>query len=602
LLPDTIDGSLWPKEIDVTVKGFPSADLLQEVRWVKNTDGKQLSVPASGYASLSGDVITLTVPQSGKLDDGTWRIFIKADGLWTEVPRTWDVHRDSATLSRCSSQLDFVNEEAYGQTSNNDYYLDTVEYPAWPHIVTGTFKFYGTGFISSHIQSVGLRQNDKRFFSISAEVVNDNEIDVNFGSMATTLKPGIETDLFFYSEPAEVVAANGVPASGGRLNWRTPRSGTGTPQPPQITDILNSGNGPDGTFISGDVIKVSGKNVLYPVPTATTLILKDDAGDQYLLMNPRLPDDWYTHHYDNDSMVLYFTVPDDLSAAKISGSSDRRADFGTGLVVATSSALGTFDYTTLALEALLAAPPQVKLAVIGAAFEGVSIYVGTQTSTWLIKTIKASSATHTIPTSIPGQAADNQTKDPTDPLALYHVTYIASNVSFISPFDTDLHHLIIKSTPQNSVDVATRAVDRYLRDAYPFRGSFTIDRFDWRTPLTRVAITEIIPLPISPSAPLGVTDPAAVGIPLGYYYCKAQMTSITNLAYSQNFFFVAPDTYDQIGVWNTLQWRWDTYETDYLKPPYLGFTLTAGGGCWRANGTTIPLFMSNDISNYTDVL
>ena len=177
-------------------------------------------------------------------------------------------------------------------------------------------------------------------------MVSDNEIDVNFGNLSTSLKPGVETDLFFYSEPADVVAARGVPASGGRLNWRTARTGTGIPQPPQITDILNTGSGPDGTFVSGDVIKVSGKNILYPVPSATTLILKDDDGAEYLLMNPRLPDDWFTTHYDNDNMVLYFTVPDDLSTAKISsGSSDRTADLGGGLIVATSSALGTIDYT-----------------------------------------------------------------------------------------------------------------------------------------------------------------------------------------------------------------------------------------------------------------
>ena len=99
-------------------------------------------MPASGYASLAGDVVTLTVPQGGKLSDGTWRIFIKADGHWSEVARTWDLHHDTATLSRCASQLNFVNEEAYAQTSNDDYYLDTVEYPEWPHIVSGSFRFF----------------------------------------------------------------------------------------------------------------------------------------------------------------------------------------------------------------------------------------------------------------------------------------------------------------------------------------------------------------------------------------------------------------------------------------------------------------------------
>ncbi len=416
LLPNTKDGSLWPTHIAVAVSDFPGADQLQAVRWIKS-DGTVVDLPASGYATYdaASASVVLTIPQDGKLSDGRWKPFIKAAGIWQEVPRSWNIAHDSATVELCAKKVNFVNEEAYSQVSNKDYYLDAAQYQGWPYLANGSFRFFGTGFVESRIRSAALKQGNKYFFSSSLNVDSDNQIDVNFGDLGDSLTADADVDLFFYSETSDVVLANGVSASGGRVAWRTVRKGTGIPKLPQITDILNSGTGPDGTFLSGDTIKVSGKNLLYPVPTAIKLALKDADGSIYVLENPRLPDDWYSTHYDNDNLVLYFDVPDDLTTAKISdGSSSGATELGAGLVVAGSGALATTAVSEGALSALLSNPVSA-IATIGATATGLSIYAGVENSIWLYKKVTmALSKPDTGPTDItkPGQSADDQTHDP----------------------------------------------------------------------------------------------------------------------------------------------------------------------------------------------
>ncbi len=416
ILPNTNDGGWWPKQIAVSVTNFPGADRLQGVRWIKS-DGTVVDLPASGFARYDADssIVTLTLPQDGKLDNGRWRPFIKADDQWQEVPRSWNIANDSVTVELCAKKVNFVNEEAYSQCTNKDYYLDAAQYKVWPYLVNGSFRFFGSGFAESHIQSAALKQGNQRFFSSSLTTKSDNEIDVNFGDLGASLTPDVDIDLFFYSETGDVVQTENVPASGGRMTWRTARKGTCIQQLPKITDILNTGTGPDGTFQSGDTIKVSGQNLLYPVPTATKLVLKGDDDSLYVLENPRLPDDWYSSHYDNDNLVLYFDVPDDLTTAKISGgSSSGTTELGAGLVVAGSGALATTAVSEGALSALLS-NPVTAIATLGATATGLSIYTGVENSIWLYKKVTmALSKPDTGPTDItkPGQSADDQKLDP----------------------------------------------------------------------------------------------------------------------------------------------------------------------------------------------
>ena len=414
ILPNTKDGNLWPNQIAVSVTAFPGADSLQAVRWIK-TDGTVVDLPASGYASYddASGTVTLILPQDGSLTDGRWHPFIKAAGVWQEVPHSWNVAHDSATIGQCANQVSFVNEEAYAQCTNDDYYLDAAQYAVWPHLVNGSFRFFGSGF--AHVQSAALKQGDKRFFSTSLQVVSDNEIHVNFSDLGDVLTPDVVIALNFYGESGDVVASNGVAAVGGRTSWRTARARTCVPQLPQITDILNAGSGTDGTFLSGDTIKVSGKNLLYPVPTATKLVLKGDDDSLYVLENPRLPDDWLTQPYSNDNLVLYFTVPDDVTTAKISdGKSSGTTELGAGLVVAGSGALATTAVSEGGLAALLS-NPVTAIATLGATATGLSIYAGVENSIWLYQKVTMSLAKTTpSPTDLtkPGQSADDQAKDP----------------------------------------------------------------------------------------------------------------------------------------------------------------------------------------------
>jgi hypothetical protein len=306
LLPNTKDGNLWPTHIAVSVTG--TLDAIDAVRWIDQDDGSVVNLGAEGASyDAAANTITLIVPQDGKLHDGHWRPAVRASGVWQPVDRVWNVTRDSTTLATCAQQVAFVNEEAYAQCTNDDYYLDVAQYKVWPHLVNGSFRFFGSGFAQSQIKSAAIKQGTHRYFSISLELASNSEIHVEFGDLSE-LTPDVETDVYFYSETGDVVEREGVPASGGRMHWRTVRKGSCIPQLPQITDILNTGSGADGTWQSGDTIKVSGKNILYPVPTATKLVLKGDDDSLYVLENPRLPDDWYTHHYDNNNLILYFTV------------------------------------------------------------------------------------------------------------------------------------------------------------------------------------------------------------------------------------------------------------------------------------------------------
>ncbi|MBV8819864.1 MAG: VCBS repeat-containing protein, partial [Acidobacteriaceae bacterium] len=316
LLPNTKDGTLWPKQIAVSVTDFPGT--IQAIRWINQDDGSVVNLGSEGGTyDATAKTVTLIVPQ-GKLKDGKWRAAIESNGLWQPVQRVWNVTHDSAALASCATQVDFVNEEAYAQCDNDSYYLDAAQYAVWPHLVNRSFRFFGSGFGLNQIKSAAIKQGTHRYFSSSLELVSDNEIHVEFGDLSVSLTPDVTTDLYFYSETGDVVEADGVPASGGKQRWRTVRKGTCLPQMPQVGQFLNTGSGENGTWQSGDVIEVAVKNALYPVPSAVKLLLKDDGGSVYMLEDPHLPDDWYFHHYDNDNLVLYFSVPEDLNTVKIS--------------------------------------------------------------------------------------------------------------------------------------------------------------------------------------------------------------------------------------------------------------------------------------------
>jgi hypothetical protein len=217
-----------------------------------------------------------------------------------------------------------------------------------------------------------------------------------------------------------------------------------------------------------------------------------------------------------------------------------------------------------------------------------------------MKWIRGKSSTDSNPK--PGMAGDDQPPDSRGPLALYHVTYITSSVSIFNPWDPDLHNLIIKAYADAANDVAQRAVDRFIRNANPASGSFSSALFDFRTPATRVAITQVLPLPKKPVAPLGVADIAGNNIELGYLKCTAEMASATGAGRSQGLDFIAPSTYEETAIMNTLNWRWNTYAFDFYRAPYIGYYLTGVAYCNRANGVSIPYLISNADMNYTDVL
>ena len=309
LLPNTKDGNLWPTQIAVTVTG--TFDTVEAVRWINVDDGSVVNLDSEGasYDSASS-IVTLIVPQDGKLKDGRWRPAVRSSGVWQPINRVWNVARDSATLATCANQVDFVNEEAYAQCTNDDYYLNLAQYKVWPHLVNGSFRFFGSGFAQNQIKSAAIKQGSHRYFSSSLQLVSDNEIHVEFGDLSDKLDPDAGTDLYFYGETGDVVESAGVPALGGKQHWRTARKG-GCEQTPPHFSTISSGSGPDGAFQVGDVVTAIGENLMYPVPTSIRLFLTDkDTGAQYALP-PRLPDDFYSTHYDNTKGKLLFVIPAD---------------------------------------------------------------------------------------------------------------------------------------------------------------------------------------------------------------------------------------------------------------------------------------------------
>jgi hypothetical protein len=457
--------------------------------------------------------------------------------VWQEAPRSWNISHDSVTLELCAKQVTFVNEEAYAQCTNDDYYLDAAQYKVWPHLVNGSFRFFGSGFAQSHIQSAALKQGDKRFFSTSLELVSDNEIHVNFGDLGDALTPDVDIDLYFYSESGDAVATGGVPAAGGRQSWRTARKGTCVPQLPQITDILNSGSGKDGTFESGDTIKVSGKNLLYPVPTATKLVLKGDGDSLYVLENPRLPDDWYTHAYDNDNLILNFTVPDDLTTAKISGrTGSGTAAFGTGLVIAGSGALATTAVSEGGLAALLSNPVSA-IAMLGETATGLSIYAGVENSIWLYKKITMA-LEKTTPTSTeiikPGQSADDQQQDPRRTILFTYELGKPGNERNRYVFES----LMTVSSHAPDIKEQVRQRIAFLEALSPLQVSFTDEPY-WD--YSNAIVTRL--------RDAGPEGHAPTSVYVSYYICQSVGWNMSPW----------PDVHSDFGDLDTLTWKLNNY-------------------------------------------
>lgn len=490
LQPDTKTGDLWPRQIAVTVSDF-AGDKMDLIRWIRD-DGTTVDLPASEYAtySSSDSTVTLIVPQDGRLEDGTWRPYIRSEGAWLPVGRSWKVSRDSSTVLSCAKQTQFINDEAYAQCTTKDYFLDPAQYKVWPNLVNGLFRFSGQGF--SRIKSAMLRQGNKRIPDLSLENVSDNEIRVNFGDLRDTLTPDVDIDIYFYTESSDTVLAYGVPASGGREAWRKARKGTCIPQMPQITGVLNTGSGEDGTFMPGDTVKVSGKNILYPIPSATKYLIKGGDGSIYMLENPRLPDDWYTHSYSNEDMVLYFTVPDDLSKARLTAPSDMAMtpnlpeSFGhpqfplgpPGLIVAGSGALATTGISDAALSFLHASPaaPLVLVGAGGLAVTGGSIYLGVQNTTWAYEKIAVvlgkSIPSPTPDFNRPGKPADNQP----NPQQLYLAIFVSQPMAYQNVMTGPVDAVVFKaSSAQEANAKAPVAVGAYMAT---YRGQIgTVDYF-----------------------------------------------------------------------------------------------------------------------------
>lgn len=456
LLPNTKDGSLWPTHIAVAVSNFPGADQLQAVRWIK-TDGTVIDLPASGYAAYdaASTSVILTIPQDGKLSDGRWKPFIKAAGIWQEVPRSWNITHDTATVELCAKKVNFVNEEAYSQCTNKDYFLNPAQYDVWPHLVSGSFRFFGSGFAQSHIQSAALKQGGQRSFSTSLEVVSDNEIHVNFGDLSDTLTANHDIDLFFYSENGDVVQSDGVPASGGRLSWRTAKAGDCRQSMPHFSSVTG-GSGTDGAFQAGDAITAVGENLMYPVPTANRLILTDaSSGDKYALP-PRLPDDFYTTHYDNTAGKLLFVIPEDdqWDQYKIADGKPLVEGWAPPPYVSYVIEAGT----TAATEASAAAWAAAGSSVFAGFTAGV--YLSGNTPTGILDFFRGKLTT---PTPVPGKSGDDQK----DTLQFYAVTYMSvADLNDGSDGDNNIYVAVFKSTPGNYYWQARLAVYDQGRGAY----------------------------------------------------------------------------------------------------------------------------------------
>ncbi len=388
------------------------------MRWIKS-DGTTVDLPADGFASYDAEAstVTLTLPQDGKLSDGRWRPFVKADGVWQEVPRSWNIAHDSLTLELCAKQVNFVNEEAYAQCTNKDYFLDAAQYGVWPHLVNGSFRFFGSGFVQSHIQSAALKQAGEHFFSTSLEVISDNEIHVNFGDLGDSLTPDADIDLYFYSASSDEVTAHGISASGGRSRWRTARKGSCLASMPHYSSITGA-SGKDDAIQTGDVLTATGENLMYPVPTANRLILTDAASGAKYALPPRLPVNFYETHYDNTKGELLFVVPEDdqWDQYKIADGDALAEGWAPPPYVSYVIEAGT----TAATEYTAAAWAAAGSGVLGGFTAGIYLSGNTPTGVWNFIRSKLGS-----PSPTPGKPGDDQPKDPD---AYYVVTYMSNDV------------------------------------------------------------------------------------------------------------------------------------------------------------------------------
>lgn len=428
--PGTQPDTLYPSAFRIQVEdGFPG-DQLQKLRIISDSGSITDIAVGSGLSwDATNKVIVFTVPTD--LAAGTYHFFVQANNLWERVPRNWVMTRDLPTLQQCSQRAEIVNHEAFAQCDDTNLYTDPVQYDVWPNLVnSGTIRVFGHGYEQYHIRSAALRQGDMRIFATAVTNVSDNEMHLYFGDLsASGLKAGTAVDLFLYSETADVVQADGVPAIGMKLGWRTPRSGFCVPQFPQITGApINTGSGPDGTFQAGDVIQVHVKNGIYPVPTAARYLLKSDDGTTYAIGPPRLPDDWYTHSYNNNDVILYFPVPEDLTPYKLTAPISETAELppgseaDTSLVLRATTAIATTTIGQKAL-AVLRAHPEVALAAVGVGTTGLSIYYGSKNLVWAKEEIKTL-VKGTAPTGItkPGHSADSQ---PEDSRNVYAVMFVS---------------------------------------------------------------------------------------------------------------------------------------------------------------------------------
>jgi hypothetical protein len=452
LLPNTKDGNLWPTQIAVSVTG--TLDSVDAVRWIDLDDGSVVNLGAEGATfDAAANTVTLIVPQDGKLKDGHWRPAFRANGVWQPLNRVWNVTRDFATLATCANQVDFVNEEAYAQCTNDDYYLDVAQYKVWPHLVNGSFRFFGSAFAQNQIKSAAIKQGTHRYFSSSLELISDNEIHIEFGDLSDKLAADGPTELYFYSETSDVVESQGVPASGGKSNWRTARRGSCEQTPPHFSSITG-GSGVDGAFQAGDVLIAIGENLIYPVPTAIRLFLTDkDTGAQYALL-PRLPDDFYTAHYDNSNGKLLFVVPNDDEWDQYLITPPEHLTGLPALQVVYSAqagltAMSEFTLSKLTLPGAMAWSFCQGVSLAGNTCAGVGDY--------LIKRIKNDLANDPYPR--PGMAGDDEESDP---LENFLVTYVVST----SPAEYGLFAAVFDSTFSRTLDQAKFAIYQQGRGRY----------------------------------------------------------------------------------------------------------------------------------------
>ncbi|MEP6485219.1 MAG: VCBS repeat-containing protein [Rudaea sp.] len=504
LLPNTKDGNLWPKQIAVSVTNFPGA--VQAVRWMNLDDGTAVNLgsDAAVYDATSSTV-TLIVPQD-KLKDGHWQPAIEAGGMWQPIKRTWNVSHDTAALASCAQQLNVVNEEAYSQCTDNDYYLAPAQYAQWPHLASGSFRFFGSGFEQKRIKSAAIKQGNHRYFSVSLKVINDNEADVNFGDLTGQLTAGSDTDLYFYSENGEVVSAGGVPAVGAKQHWRTARAEGCAQAPPNFSSI-SGGSGKDGAYQAGDVVTATGENLMYPVPTAIRLFLTDkDSGAQYALPS-NLPVDFYTTHYDNSHGKLVFVIPQDDAWELYLVAPPTHLSGLPALQVAFSAQAGLTTISEFTLSKLT-----VPGALGWAFMEG--IYMSGNTPTGVLNFLRNSSNPN--PNPVPGIPGDDQ---PRNGNGLWIAEYVSNTGEGEDP---NLYVVVFTANASNWLSQLSGAIYAQGRGVYsndrviapwPCDGSYRGGGFP-----TYACVVY--------AAPVTATNPE--GIPFSY------VTSLWNLFYIPN--------------------------------------------------------------------